>query len=88
MHCLTGKVMVQRDPEKAASAGGIVIPEDWRRAPNTGIVLATGSREVAVGDRIMFSLYGGHEFKKDDEPCVVIRERDLIAIVPEGCHVS
>lgn len=88
MRCLSGKVMIARDPEKTQSAGGIVIPEDRRLPPNIGRVLATGSDEVAVGDRVMFSRYGGHEFKRNGEQCVVVTERDLIAVVPEGCNVS
>jgi chaperonin GroES len=46
-------------------------------------VLDSGSRvapEVKVGDRVIFSKYGGVEVKVDDEEYLVVRESDLLAI--------
>ena len=88
MRCCKGRVLVQREPEVTQSAGGIVIPEVYRRPVNIGTVLESGCDDVEKGERVMFSLYNGYEFKMDGMDCVVIKPRDLIATVPQGCHVG
>jgi chaperonin GroES len=85
---LTGKVMIQRDPQESMTAGGLVIPEEWRKTKAFGTVLVSGTSDVSEGDRVLFSKFGGHEFNRNGHECVVVKQRDLIAVIPEGCNVQ
>ena len=37
--------------------------------------------EVKVGDKVIFSKYSGTEIKVDDEPVIILNERDILAIL-------
>jgi chaperonin GroES len=78
-------------PEKV-TAGGIVIPEAAQEKTQRGEVLAVGlgavnedgSRiplDVAEGDEVLVSKYGGTEIEIDGEELLVVREGDVIAVL-------
>lgn len=52
-------VVVQVDTPKTETASGIVIKEDWRTLPPTGVVLAVGPEvtRVHLGERVVFERY-------------------------------
>ena len=71
---------------------GIVLPDSAREKPQRGKVMAVGpgSRndqgeivpmEVAVGDEIIFSKYGGTEVKLGSDDVLILRESDVLAKV-------
>jgi chaperonin GroES len=46
-------------------------------------MLDNGTRvapEVKAGDKVIFSKYGGTEFKIEDEEYLIMRENDILAI--------
>jgi len=50
----------------------------------TGRVLDNGQKlplDVSVGDRVLFSKYGGTEVKVDGDEFLILSERDVLAIV-------
>ena len=82
---LYDRVVVERVQEELP--GGIVIPGD-KEKPSRGKVLAVGpgkddkAMAVKVGDVVVFSKYGGSEFKLDsDNEVVILREDDIMGIV-------
>ena len=89
---LHDRVIVRRMEEERMSAGGIVIPDSATEKPIQGEVIAVGRGkllengevrplDVKVGDRVLFSKYGGTEIKIDGEDLLVMREDDITGVV-------
>jgi len=85
------RVVVKQDPEEQRTKSGIVLPETAKEKPSEGTVVAVGTGrildngqkvpiEVKVGDKVIYSKYGGTEVKIDDEEYVVLSEKDILAI--------
>jgi chaperonin GroES len=78
--------------EERTSAGGIVIPDSATEKPAQGEIVAVGKGkilengevrplDVKVGDKVLFSKYGGTEVKIEGEELLVMREDDITAVV-------
>ncbi len=89
---LHDRVIVRRMEEERTSAGGIVIPDSATEKPAQGEVVAVGKGkilengdvrplDVKVGDKILFSKYGGTEVKVEGEELLVMREDDITGVV-------
>jgi chaperonin GroES len=87
------RVVVKPSGKEEMTRSGIVIPDTAKEKPQEGSVIAVGSGkmldsgqrvalEVKVGDRILFAKYGGTEFKLEGEELLVLRESDILAILP------
>ena len=72
--------------------GGIVLPDASKDKPARGRVVAVGSgkllddgsrvaMEVADGDTVVFSTYGGTDVDIDGETFVVLRESDVLFVI-------
>lgn len=83
---------VLESEEKTKS--GIVLPDTAKEKPQMGKVLAVGSGkvldngeklplEVKVGDQVLFAKYAGTEVKLDGEEYMILKESDILAIVPQ-----
>jgi len=83
-------VEVLEDEEQTVS--GIVLPDTAKEKPQRGRVLAVGPggrndkgevvpMEVAEGDEIIFSKYGGTEVKLGTDEVLILRESDVLAKV-------
>jgi chaperonin GroES len=88
---LDDRVVVKPGEEEEMTVSGIVIPDTAKEKPQEGEVVAVGpgrfedgSRvpmDVKVGDRILYSKYGGTEVKLEGEEYLVLSARDILAIV-------
>ncbi len=89
---LYDRVVVRRLTAETQTAAGIVIPDSASEKPNRGEVIAVGEgalteqgqlRALAVkpGDHILFSQYAGTEIKIDQEPVLIMRESDILAVI-------
>ncbi|ABK42823.1 chaperonin Cpn10 [Magnetococcus marinus MC-1] len=89
---LHDRVVVKRTESDAKTAGGIIIPDTAKEKPVQGEVLAVGSGvvndagnvrplEVKVGDKVLFSKYGGTEVRIDGEELLIMRESDIVGIL-------
>jgi chaperonin GroES len=79
--------------EDEATASGIVLPDTAKEKPQRGRILAvgpgsrnseTGQRipmDLAEGDEVVFSKYGGSEIKLGNEDVLILRESDVLAKV-------
>ena len=89
---LGNRIVVEPDEEEAQmSAGGIYIPDTAKEKPQEGKVVAVGPgrlsddgkrvpMDVGVGDTIVYSKYGGTEYKEGDVEYLVLREDDVLFI--------
>ncbi|NOX24732.1 MAG: co-chaperone GroES [Deltaproteobacteria bacterium] len=89
---LNDRILVQRLEQEEKTSGGIIIPDSAKEKPAEGKIAAigkgklddTGKRvamEVKVGDRVLFSKYGGTDVKLDGEDYLIMREDDILGIV-------
>ena len=89
---LGDRLIVEVLEEEETTISGIVLPDTAKEKPQRGRVLAAGpgSRndkgelvpmEVAEGDEIIFSKYGGTEIKLGADEILVLRESDVLAKV-------
>jgi len=89
---LHDRVIVRRMEEERTSAGGIVIPDSATEKPAQGEVVAVGKGkilengdvrplDVKVGDKVLFSKYGGAEVKVEGEDLLVMREDDITGVI-------
>lgn len=88
---LADRVVVKAIEQEEMTRGGIVLPDTAKEKPQEGEVLAVGSGrlldngervplEVKVGDRVVYSKYGGTEIKLDGEEYIILRESDILAV--------
>lgn len=83
--------MVKPGEEEETTVSGIVIPDTAKEKPQEGEVVAVGPgrfedgtrvpMDVKVGDRVLYSKYGGTEVKVEGEEYLVLSARDVLAIV-------
>ncbi len=92
---LGDRVVVKPIEQEEKTKGGIVLPDTAKEKPQEGEVLAVGSGklldngervplEVKVGDRVVFSKYGGTEVKLNGETYTILRESDILAVYKAG----
>jgi chaperonin GroES len=89
---LGDRLIVRAIDEEETTASGLVLPDTAKEKPQKGKVLAVGDGklddegkrvplEVAEGDEVLYSKYGGTEIKVDGEELLVLRESDVLARV-------
>jgi chaperonin GroES len=88
------RVVVRPKTAEEMTKSGIILPDTAKERPQEGEVMAVGtgrvlddgrviSLEVKVGDRVLFSKYGGTEFKLGNEEYIILREDDILAILQD-----
>jgi chaperonin GroES len=89
---LGDRLIVEALEEEESTVSGIVLPDTAKEKPQRGRVLAVGpgardeegkyiAMDVAEGDEIIFSKYGGTEIKLGTEDVLILRESDVLAKV-------
>jgi len=89
---LGDRLIVRAIDEEEKTVSGIVLPDTAKEKPQRGRVLAAGPgarndkgdripMDVAEGDEIIFSKYGGTEIKLGTDEVLVLRESDVLAKV-------
>jgi len=88
---LGDRVVVKQEPSEEKTQSGILLPETAKEKPQVGTIIAVGpgrvldngqrvALEVTIGDRVIYSKYGGTEVKIDNEEYIILQERDILAI--------
>jgi chaperonin GroES len=87
---LGNRVVVEPiETDEQVSSGGIFIPDTAKEKPQEGKVVAVGPgkmtdegkrvpMEIEVGDVVIYSKYGGTEYKEGDTEYLVLREDDVL----------
>ncbi len=90
---LDDRIVVKPGESEEKTASGLVIPDTAKEKPQQGEVLAVGPgrrseqsgelipMDVAVGDTVVYSKYGGTEITVDGEDVLILNARDVLAIV-------
>ena len=90
---LDDRIVVRPSESEETTASGLVIPDTAKEKPQQGEVLAVGPGrrsentgeliplEVAVGDTVVYSKYGGTEITIEGEDLLILTGRDVLAKV-------
>ncbi len=89
---LEDRIVVRPVEAEQVTASGLVIPDTAKERPQEAEVIAVGPGrvddhgnrvpvDVKVGDKVIFSKYGGTELKYNGEEYLVLSARDVLAIV-------
>jgi chaperonin GroES len=89
---LGDRLIVEVLDDEEQTVSGIVLPDTAKEKPQRGRVLAVGPgardedgkhipMDVAEGDEVVFSKYGGTEIKVGTDEVLILRESDVLAKV-------
>ncbi|MCP4162734.1 MAG: co-chaperone GroES [Deltaproteobacteria bacterium] len=89
---LSDRILVERMEEDTTTKGGIIIPDTAKEKPAEGKIVAMGNgrigedgkaipMDVKVGDRILFSKYGGTDVKIDGSDYLIMRQDDVLGVI-------
>ena len=89
---LEDRIVIRLVEAETTTASGLVIPDTAAEKPQEGEVVAVGPGrvddngnripvDVAVGDRVLYSKYGGTEVKFGADEFLVLSARDVLAVV-------
>ncbi|MDA8278176.1 MAG: co-chaperone GroES [Actinomycetota bacterium] len=90
---LDDRIVVRPAQSEERTASGLVIPDTAKEKPQQGEVLAVGPGRradstgeliplnIAVGDTVVYSKFGGTEISVDGEDLLILASRDVLAKV-------
>ena len=89
---LEDRIVIKQVEAEQTTASGLVIPDTAKEKPQEGEVLAVGPGrvddngnrvplDVAVGDKVIYSKYGGTEVKYAGEEFLILSARDILAVI-------
>ncbi len=90
---LEDRILVKPLDAEQTTASGLVIPDTAKEKPQEGEVLAVGPGrwneggneriplDINVGDKVIYSKYGGTEVKYSGEEYLILSARDVLAVL-------
>ena len=90
---LEDRILVKTLDAEETTASGLVIPDTAKEKPQEGEVIAVGPGrwnedgderiplDISVGDKVIYSKYGGTEVKYNGEEYLILSARDVLAVV-------
>ena len=90
---LEDRIVVRPNDAEETTASGLVIPDNPKEKPQQGTVLAVGPGrrsentgelipvDVAEGDTVVYSKYGGTDISIAGEDLLILNARDVLAVI-------
>jgi chaperonin GroES len=89
---LEDRIVIRQLEAEQVTASGLVSPDTAKEKPQEGEVVAVGPGriddngnrvplDISVGDKVIYSKYGGTEVKLDGDDLLVLSARDVLAVV-------
>ncbi|GAA4757290.1 co-chaperone GroES [Gordonia phosphorivorans] len=90
---LEDKILIQAIEAETTTPSGLVIPDSAKEKPQEGKVIAVGPGrwdedgdkriplDVAEGDTVIYSKYGGTEISYNGQAYLILSARDILAVV-------
>ena len=90
---LEDRILVKTLDAEQTTASGLVIPDTAKEKPQEGEVIAVGPGrfnedgderiplDISVGDKVIYSKYGGTEVKYGGEEFLILSARDVLAVI-------
>jgi chaperonin GroES len=90
---LADRVVVKPLEDSEQMRGGLYIPDTAKEKPQQGEIIAVGpgklsdageriEMEVKQGDRVLYGKYSGTEITVGEEQYLILRESDVLAVIP------
>ena len=91
LHPLEDRIVVRPGESEETTASGLVIPDTAKEKAQQGEVIAVGPGrraentgelvpvDVAAGDTVVYSKYGGTEITFEGEDLLILSSRDVLA---------
>jgi chaperonin GroES len=90
---LSDRVVVKPLDEDEQMRGGLYIPDTAKEKPSQGEIVAVGpgklsddgtrlDMDVSVGDKVLYGKYSGTDVTLEGQEYLILRESDILAIVP------
>ena len=89
---LADRVIIKpSENSESKTAGGIIIPDTAKEKPQEGAIVAVGPGRIddagkivpmslKVGDKVLYSKYGGTEIKYEGDTYLIMSEADILAV--------
>jgi chaperonin GroES len=88
---LGDRIVVKPTVAEEKTKGGILLPDTAKERPQEGEVIAAGPgktldtgvqapMDIKIGDKVIYSKYGGTQFKIDGEEYMILRQDDVLAV--------
>jgi chaperonin GroES len=80
---LADYVVAQAEEAESKTASGLYLPDKAQEKPKIAKVVAVGAatRQIKVGDRILYKGYSTTEVKVSSEDYILVKEEDVLATV-------
>ena len=88
---LADRVVIKPSEETEQMRGGLYIPDTAKEKPQQGTIVAVGPgrfekdkrvpMDVKVGDKVLYGKYSGTEVTIENEPLLILRESDVLAVI-------
>jgi chaperonin GroES len=88
---LGDRIVVKPTQAEEKTKGGILLPDSAKERPQEGEAIAVGPgktlesgvqspMDIKVGDKVIYSKYGGTEVKINGETYMILRQDDVLAV--------
>ena len=89
---LHNRLVVERIEADQTTASGIIIPDTAKEKPQQGRVVSVGpglrdkagkhvAMDVAAGDTVLFTKYGGAEITLEGKEYLILKEDDVLGVI-------
>lgn len=84
---LGARVVIKKVEALDKTEGGLILSGSAKEQPQQAEVVAVGpgtdeeKMELKVGDMVVFSKYGGSEFKLHGEEYTILSQKDVLAVI-------
>jgi chaperonin GroES len=87
-----GKILVLRDPDQDKTRGGIILPDQAKKKPQRGKIIAVGEGDwladkqihgpmfLEPGDVVWFTNYMGNDIQLDGVDYLIMGQCDILAV--------
>ena len=84
---LADRVVIKKLEAEERTQGGLILTSTAKEKPQVAEVVAVGpgtkdvTMELKVGDKVVFSKYGGTEIKYQGEEYTIMHESEILAVM-------
>lgn len=88
---LFDKVVLKQSKMEEKTSSGLLLPTSTQEKPEIAEVIAVGpgakfkdqeiKMEVKVGDKVIYSKFGGTQIKYEGEDLIIISQADILAVI-------
>ncbi len=85
---IADRVLIEPEPAKEKTAGGIIIPDGAKERPVRGKIISVGpgraplkEMETKPGDIAIYTKHSGHEVEIDNKMYLLMKESDIFAVI-------